>query len=148
MRIRLDGDSEPLGWVTGVAKDETENVRLAAMGFPLMRVLRSLPVRDGKELEALRVGEVPANSLVRVMDTHVMEDKTEKVAVCAPRITRALAPVCPCLAHTPPLVHTHTSTGCSEFHTSSRVHPQATEPHTPKFIPSPPLLPPTGPREP
>lgn len=79
MLIRLDGDTEPLGWVTGVAKDETETIRLAASGFRLMKVTRTLPARDGKDVDAQRIGDVPANTMVRVMDTVTMSDKSEKV---------------------------------------------------------------------
>lgn len=34
MCIALDGDQEALGWVTGVSKDETQNLKLAAAVSP------------------------------------------------------------------------------------------------------------------
>ena len=40
-QVVLEGDAEPLGWVTGVTTENVENVRLANAGFPLQ--VRSPP---------------------------------------------------------------------------------------------------------
>ena len=58
MHIELDGDKEPLGWVTGVSKDEVETLKLAARGFPLMRAVRNLPLRESQEADAHKSGEI------------------------------------------------------------------------------------------
>ena len=55
MHIELDGDQEPLGWVTGISKDEVETLKLAARGFPLMKAVKSLPVRETQESDAAKV---------------------------------------------------------------------------------------------
>ena len=49
MLVALDGDVEALGWVTGLTKDLVENLKLAAAGFPLMKVTRTLVCRETKE---------------------------------------------------------------------------------------------------
>ena len=79
MHIELDGDQEPLGWVTGVTRDEMETLKLAARGFPLMKAVRTLPLRDSSEADAKKIGEVAKDSNVRIMETVVTEDGVEKV---------------------------------------------------------------------
>ena len=81
MHIELDGDQEPLGWVTGVSKDEIDNLKLAARGFPLMRVVKSLPLREGKEADSSKVGEIHKDTAVRIMQREITEDGVEKALV-------------------------------------------------------------------
>ena len=45
MKVILDGDSEPVGWVTGLTRDGNENLKLAASGFPLRRSVKPLVCR-------------------------------------------------------------------------------------------------------
>ena len=81
MHIELDGDQEPLGWVTGISKDEIETLRLAARGFPLMRAVKTLAVRETQEHDAPKCGEIHKDVSVRVMETTVTEDGHEKALV-------------------------------------------------------------------
>ena len=48
MHIELDGDQEPLGWVTGISRDEVETLKLASRGFPLMKTTKACVVRESK----------------------------------------------------------------------------------------------------
>ena len=103
MLIELDGDTQPLGWVTGISKDEVENIKLAAAGFPLFKVMRQLPVRDGKEAEAAKVGDVMAGTKLRVMQEFIAPDKCERVRIHA----TALSPHSKGTHYTACLLHPH-----------------------------------------
>ena len=93
--VELDGDTEALGWVTSITKDENENIKLATMGLPLMRATRLLPVRDSTESDANRVGEVREGEGVRVLETFTSPDGTStKVRGCR-------APPCDAIASGP-----------------------------------------------
>ena len=46
--------------VTGVTRDEMETLKLAARGFPLMRAVKSLPVRETQEHDSVKVGDSAA----------------------------------------------------------------------------------------
>ena len=81
MLVALDGDVEALGWVTGLTKDLVENLKLAAAGFPLMKVTRTLVCRETKENSSKKLEEVAKDSLVRVMERAMMPDGTEKALV-------------------------------------------------------------------
>ena len=85
MHIELDGDQEPLGWVTGISRDEIETLKLASRGFPLMKTIKSCVVREstGREdgSEATKIGEVPKDTSVRIMETIVLADGTEKALI-------------------------------------------------------------------
>ena len=89
MLVELDGDTAPLGWVTGVAKDETENLKLAAVTFPLMTAVRTLPVREGPGPETQKCGELPENTNIRVMESIVLADGTTRVRSAAHKHTYA-----------------------------------------------------------
>ena len=90
MHIELDGDQEPLGWVTGVTKDEMETLKLAARGFPLMKAVKTLPLRDSNEPDAKKSGEIHKDTNVRIMETIVTEDGHEKVCGRPPQLTTLL----------------------------------------------------------
>ena len=81
MHIELDGDKAPLGWVTGVSRDEIETLKLAARGFPLMRATKTMAIREGTLTDSPKVGEVPKDSSIRVMETVMTEDGHEKARV-------------------------------------------------------------------
>jgi hypothetical protein len=81
MHIELDGDQEPIGWVTGVSKDEVETLKLAARGFPLMRAVKSLALREGQESDSAKVGEIHKDSNVRVIETVITTEGIEKALV-------------------------------------------------------------------
>ena len=81
MYVALDGDIEALGWVTGITKDETENLKLASAGFPLMVVSKALACRDGVENDSKKLDDIPKKQMVRVMETQMMPDGTEKALV-------------------------------------------------------------------
>lgn len=81
MHIELDGDQEPLGWVTGISKDEVETLKLAARGFPLMKAVKSLPVKETQEQDAGKVGEIAKDTSIRVMETVVNSEGVEKALV-------------------------------------------------------------------
>ena len=49
MHIELDGDQEPLGWVTGISRDEVETLKLASRGFPLMKTTKACVVCTREE---------------------------------------------------------------------------------------------------
>ena len=51
MHIELDGDQEPLGWVTGISRDEVETLKLASRGFPLMKTTKACVVRESTDRE-------------------------------------------------------------------------------------------------
>ena len=51
MHIELDGDQEPLGWVTGISRDEVETLKLASRGFPLMKTTKACVVRESNDRE-------------------------------------------------------------------------------------------------
>ena len=81
MHIELDGDQEPLGWVTGVTKEELDTLKLAARGFPLMKAVKTLAVRETAEADSAKVGEIHKDVNVRVMETVVTDDGHEKAMV-------------------------------------------------------------------
>ena len=81
MKIVLEGDSEPLGWVTGVTPDNVENVRLANAGFPLMRAARVLICRDGKDSSSKKLEDISRHYPVRVIETFKMPDGVVKAKV-------------------------------------------------------------------
>ena len=87
MYIALDGDTEALGWVTGVAKDDTENLRLATAGYELMRTTKSVRLTDSKEEGAKKLEELPKDTLLRVIETVMMPDGTEKIRVARDGMT-------------------------------------------------------------
>ena len=84
MHIELDGDKEPLGWVTGVSRDEIETLKLAARGFPLMKATKSMVIRETQEPDSSKVGEIHKDVSVRVMETVTMDDGAEKVRARMP----------------------------------------------------------------
>ena len=79
--IELDGDQEPLGWVTCVTRDEIETLKLAARGFPLMMAVKNLPVRETQDGDSQKIGEVHKDSSVRVMETVTTDEGVEKALV-------------------------------------------------------------------
>ena len=81
MFVALDGDTEPLGWVTGISKDETENLKLAGAGFPLMCINKALNCREGIENDSKKLEDIPKKTTVRVMEMQTMADGTEKALV-------------------------------------------------------------------
>ena len=87
MLIQLEGDTQPLGWVTGITKDEVEQIKLAAAGFPLWKAMRQLPVRDGKDSDAHKVCDVFAGTKLRVLQEYVAPDNCERVRL-HPRMRR------------------------------------------------------------
>ena len=79
--VALDGDTEPLGWVTGFTKDEVENLKLAAAGFPLFRAAKTLVCREDKDNSSKKLEDVPKEALLRVMERTLVADGTEKALV-------------------------------------------------------------------
>ena len=74
MKVVLDGDAEPSGWVTGLTRDGTENLKLAAAGFPLRRTVKPLVCREEMGTESKKLDEVPKHILVRVLEEVPMPD--------------------------------------------------------------------------
>ena len=103
MHIELDGDQEPIGWVTGISKDEVDTLKLAARGFPLMTTAKALPLRESPEHDSAKLGEVSKDTLVRVMDTIVTPEGIEKV--CRAWHWRRRAACLPRSPHGRPLAH-------------------------------------------
>ena len=81
MLIALEGDSEPLGWVTGLTKDGQENLKLAAAAYPLMRVVKNMACREGKDPTSRKLEPVAKDMLVRVIESVTMPDGAEKACV-------------------------------------------------------------------
>jgi hypothetical protein len=81
MLIALEGDSEPLGWVTGLTKDGQENLKLAAAAYPLMRVVKNMACREGKDPTSRKLEPVAKDTLVRVIESVTMPDGAEKACV-------------------------------------------------------------------
>lgn len=78
MLIELDGDSEALGWVSGVSKQEEVNLQLAVSGFPLLKTVRRVIYRSGKEADAQKVGDFPKDTLLRLMESCDTPDGLKK----------------------------------------------------------------------
>ena len=76
MKVILDGDTEPVGWVTGLTRDGIENLRLASAGFPLRRAVKPLVCREGKETNSKKLDEIPKHSLLRILEEATMPDGT------------------------------------------------------------------------
>ena len=74
--------------VTGISKDETENLKPAARGFPLMKVSRNLAAKESQENDAKKVEDIPKDTMVRVMEEIVSSDGKEMALVARD------APVC------------------------------------------------------
>ena len=81
MLIALEGDSEPLGWVTGLTKDGQENLKLAAAAYPLMRVVKNMACREGKDPTSRKLEQVAKDTLVRVIESVTMPDGSEKACI-------------------------------------------------------------------
>ena len=81
MFIALDGDSEALGWVTGITSDLVENLRLAAAGFPLEKSTRTLICREGKDNASKKLDDIPKETMLRIIERATMSDGTEKALV-------------------------------------------------------------------
>ena len=74
MKVILDGDSEPVGWVTGLSRDGNENLRLAAAGYPLRRAIKPLICREAKETSSKKLDDIPKNTHLRVIEEVTMSD--------------------------------------------------------------------------
>ena len=81
MFVALDGDVEPIGWVTGLSKDGVENLKFASFGFEIRRATRSLVCREEADNNSKKLDDVTKDSLVRVMEERTMADNTIKAHV-------------------------------------------------------------------
>ena len=79
LKVVLDGDLDPLGWVTGVTSENVENVRLANAGFPLMRAAKVLICREGPENKDKKLNDIPRHQMLRVIEKSVRYDGVVKV---------------------------------------------------------------------
>ena len=103
MKVILDGDSEPVGWVTGLTRDGNENLKLAASGFRCaarraarlpyalaradercaLMVQRSSLLRldsRGKETNSKKLDEIPKHTNLRVLEEATMPDGSVRAA--------------------------------------------------------------------
>lgn len=87
MHVILDGDSEPVGWVTGLTRDGTENLRLASAGFPLRRAIKPLVCREGKETNSKKLDDIPRHTLLRVLEEATMPDGSVRAKLAKGDVT-------------------------------------------------------------
>lgn len=74
MKVILDGDQAPIGWVTGLTADGVDNLRPASAGYVLKRVCKPLVCREAKETDSKKLEEVPRHAMVRVLAEATMAD--------------------------------------------------------------------------
>ena len=85
MHVMIEGDSEPVGWITYISKDGTEFVKQSTLDFPLMKATKPLVVREGKAKNSKKadVGDISVGTLLRVMDEAALPDGTVRMLVGA-----------------------------------------------------------------
>ena len=71
MFIALDGDTEALGWVTGLTKDGIENLKYASATYELKKASRTINCRDGPDNTSKKLDDIPKDALVRVLEEKV-----------------------------------------------------------------------------
>jgi len=74
MFIALDGDTEALGWVTGLTKDGIENLKYASATYELKKASRTINCRDGPDNTSKKLDDIPKDALVRVLEEKVGAD--------------------------------------------------------------------------
>eukprot|EP00966_Prymnesium_polylepis_P143092 3302784-Prymnesium_polylepis.1 len=93
MRVCLDGDEEPLGWVVASLKNGQELVKGASVEFPLLKVATKLTcVSITKSSRGAANEELPPGTLVRVIEEEKATDGTLVRALVA-RNEMAVEPI-------------------------------------------------------
>ena len=81
MKVVLDGDQEPTGWVTGLTTDNIENLKPANGAFPLMRAAKVLVCREGTSTKDKKLDDIVKGTHLRLLAQQTSADGSIKAQV-------------------------------------------------------------------